>query len=382
MKIAFISLMGGLPWGGSEALWHKTAQLALAQGLQVFVSVYDWGKQNSEKLVELKKQGAIPHFRKKWDPAESVFKKIKRRLGERFHSLSDNWKALVDFKPDAVLINQGDNFDLVIHHQELYNILKNNIITYSFICHNHAQYSHFLEYTQYQLARKVYTHAKTVWFVSHRQWQLTERKLCIKLSNAQFTWNPLNLNDYNLLPWPPMEIIQMAIVGNLVPGKGHDTLFQVLSDEKWKSRNYQLNIYGTGEGERYLQDLCNFYQLTDKVLFKGYVSSATEIWMENHILLIPSSGEGLPISLVEAAICGRPAVVTDVGGNSEIVEEGKTGFIACAPTVNSFSKALEQSWQNRSAWVNMGLILKNNIENILNIMPEIAILNKLLNKDE
>jgi glycosyltransferase involved in cell wall biosynthesis len=204
----------------------------------------------------------------------------------------------------------------------------------------------------------------------------------MKLTNSEFTWNPLNLNDFTIVPWPKMEIIQMAIVGNLVQGKGHDTLFEVLSKDKWNNRNYFLNIYGNGEGERYLRDLCNFYQLTEKVRFKGFVSSATKIWQENHILLIPSSGEGLPISLVEAAICGRPAVVTDVGGNTEIIEEGITGFVACAPTVSSFSEALEKSWQNRLAWENMGLILKNNMDNILNKNPEVIILNKLLYKDE
>ena len=43
MRIAFVSLMGGLPWGGSEALWHAMATHALKQGDEVIVSVYDWG---------------------------------------------------------------------------------------------------------------------------------------------------------------------------------------------------------------------------------------------------------------------------------------------------------------------------------------------------
>lgn len=52
MKLAIVSLMGGAPWGGSEALWHSLAMFALDQGDEVFVSVYDWGMVQ-EKITQL-----------------------------------------------------------------------------------------------------------------------------------------------------------------------------------------------------------------------------------------------------------------------------------------------------------------------------------------
>ena len=75
--------------------------------------------------------------------------------------------------------------------------------------------------------------------------------------------------------------------------------------------------------------------------FAGFVAPE-DIWAKEQILVLPSRQEGLPIALVEAMMAGRPAVVTDVGGNREVIDEGITGFIAEAPTVCAVSAALER----------------------------------------
>jgi glycosyltransferase involved in cell wall biosynthesis len=58
-----------------------------------------------------------------------------------------------------------------------------------------------------------------------------------------------------------------------------------------------------------------------------------------------SSGEGKPLALTEAMLCGRPAVVTDVGGNAELVSDRVTGFVtqsALAPARPEHRRALRQ----------------------------------------
>ena len=55
--------MGGLPWGGSEALWHAIATHSQEQGDQVFVSVYDWGEVH-KKIEQLQQKDAIIHLKK------------------------------------------------------------------------------------------------------------------------------------------------------------------------------------------------------------------------------------------------------------------------------------------------------------------------------
>ena len=67
-----------------------------------------------------------------------------------------------------------------------------------------------------------------------------------------------------------------------------------------------------------------------------------------------SRTEGTPLALVEAMLCGRPSVVSDVGGNLEWVVEPRNGFIAEAPSVRSFGAALERAWAARADWEAIG----------------------------
>ena len=94
--------------------------------------------------------------------------------------------------------------------------------------------------------------------------------------------------------------------------------------------------------------------LGDRVKIVGFVSPVEKIWADNHVLVMPSRYEGLPLALVEAMLCGRPAVATDVAGHSEVLQDGVTGFLADAPTPRSMNKALERLWSRRAELESMG----------------------------
>lgn len=369
MRVAFVSLMSGSQWGGSEALWHTAALYALQKGDHVFVSVYGWGSVHP-KIKQLQDAGAIIFFRKRYNPSAGYFEKLKRFFSHRMPTANKDYQAIFNFNPSAVFISQGDSFDLAIHHLPLYHLLINNKISYSFVCHSHMQYGFIPPQSIYPGAVNIFENAKNVFFVSKRQWHLTERRLIKKLPNAKFTWNPLSFPiGAEPLRWPVTRVMQMAIVGNLDDMKGHDTAFEALASQEWKSRDWHLNIYGKGEGFTYLKDLAVYFNITEKITFHGQVADIREAWITNHILLIPSSGEGLPISLVEAMVCGRPAVVTDVGGNAEVIEEGISGFIAASPTVCAFTNALEKAWENKIHWQQMGEVAFKTVTKILDADP-------------
>jgi glycosyltransferase involved in cell wall biosynthesis len=362
--------MGGLPWGGSEELWHKLANHALLQNVQVLVSVYDWGKLH-EKVESLSYKGAIIHTRSHYNPNAGIVERVFRFVKKRRPASDPNYKKIIDFRPDCVFISQGDSFDLAIHHRPLYNLLRRHKIPYSFVCHSHVQYSLIPQKEIYPDAIEVFQHARYVYFVSKRQWQLTERRLATRIPNGFITWNPLNLElPSSPLSWPTSDTRHFAMVANLIGTKGHDTAFEVLAGENWRNKDWILNIYGEGYGKRYLNDLSIFYGIADKVIFHGHTHEIKTIWQMNHILLIPSASEGLPISLVEAMSCGRPAVVTDIGGNIELITENETGFIASSPTSNAFAVALEKAWDARDNWREMGLNAFRKVSNITDTKPE------------
>ena len=378
MKIAFISLMAGQPWGGSELLWSKAADYALSQNNDVIISLYDWGEIHPE-IKKLKNKGAKIFLRQRFNYNSNILSKTILHFKNRINWLNDAYMPIIRLKPDHIVINQGDSFDISIHHYQLYELIKKYKIPFTLICHSHAQFSDIPQVNVYPKAKSIFEEAKNVYFVSKRMQSLTERKLCTKLSNGRFTWNPLNLKVIEYISWPSNPTLQFAIVGNLSNNKGHDTLFECLSSNVWKSRDWHLNIYGNGYGLNYLKDLAKYYKLTDRITFHGHVSDIIKVWQNNHILLIPSAAEGLPISLIEAMICGRPAVVTDVGGNTEIITEEVNGFIAEAPTVSSFSNALKKAWTHKDKWQTMGKNAHEYCIKNVDLQPEIKLLDSIIN---
>ena len=71
-------------------------------------------------------------------------------------------------------------------------------------------------------------------------------------------------------------------------------------------------------------------------------------------MLLPSLNEGTPLALVEAMLCGRPSVVTDVGDNAAWVREGIEGFIAGGANLQAIDDALERAWARQEEWRNIG----------------------------
>lgn len=343
-KIAIISTMAGSPWGGSEELWAATADIALENGHSVALSTYQW-TEIAPQIVQLQQKGAKVLFQPLPKPG------IVGRIISKFNISFDE---LFRFQPDVLIINQGGTYDpLTMRLGNLFDLLYSRSIPYIVICHCNED-----SYTPSPAIRaqaiRLFENAASVLFVAERNLKTAERQLARKLPNSQIVRNPVNLTTIDAIPSPPLKTVNFANVARLeVDFKGQDTLFEALSTAPWQTRNWQLNLYGKGRDSEYLQTLAHHYNIGDRVQFHGHVQDVRMIWSSNHFLVLPSRREGTPLSLVEAMLCGRPAIVTDVGGNTEWVEESITGFIAEAPTARSLTAALERAWQAQSTWKTM-----------------------------
>jgi glycosyltransferase involved in cell wall biosynthesis len=73
----------------------------------------------------------------------------------------------------------------------------------------------------------------------------------------------------------------------------------------------------------------------------GHVDDVRSVWRQAHIAVLPSrGGEGIPMSLLEAAACGRPLVATDVPGCREVARPGKTGLLVPPDNPEALANAL------------------------------------------
>jgi glycosyltransferase involved in cell wall biosynthesis len=260
---------------------------------------------------------------------------------------------IYSFKPDVICINEGKIYES-LSLRGLLPQLSATAVPYIVICHGNNEVRIPNDHLR-KAAIQFFNKAYRVIFVSRHSITLAERQLAAKLANAQLLQNPLNFSDVSEVPWPVAEPFCMALVGRLEAGiKGHDVLFEILGSPAWLKRQWKLRIYGDGPDRKYLESLAHYYAIAPRIEFMGFVDNVKSIWSSCHLMVMPSRSEALPIALIEAMVCGRPAVVTDVGGISEWVEDGRTGFIAEAASVKSFGAALERAWTQSSALETMG----------------------------
>jgi glycosyltransferase involved in cell wall biosynthesis len=173
------------------------------------------------------------------------------------------------------------------------------------------------------------------------------------------------VDRHSTLAWPTTDAVndlKMACVARLhPPSKGQDILLLALAGEEWRSRNWNLTFFGEGPQRIALERMVARLDLEAKVDFGGYASDIVKVWSQHHALALASRYEGTPLALLEALSLGRPALVTAVGGNAEVVVEGQNGFVAEVPTVASVNGALERLWRSRKNLSEMGVCARDRI---------------------
>jgi glycosyltransferase involved in cell wall biosynthesis len=366
LHIAFVSTMDQAPWGGSEELWAQSALRLAQRGVRVSANVVRWS-QPAEPIVELERVGVRISTRAR---LPGVFSLAWRRyFGPPEHRWLDSLHA------DLVVISQGNNMEGLGWMQTC----AKRGLRYATIVQN-AGPSIWPSDEVAEAAAIAYTRASRNYFVSKANLRLTETQVATELPNARVVRNPFLVPFDSCVPWPdhPDERTKLACVARLEPAsKGQDILFEVLDQPQWRMRPLEITLFGGGANHRRLVALSQMLNLS-RVNFGGFVSDVRSIWATHHALVLPSRHEGLPLSLVEAMLCGRPAIVTDVAGNAELVEDNVTGFVAAAPTASLFDEALERAWARRSEWPAIGAAAARSVRQIMPADPAATFAEDLL----
>jgi glycosyltransferase involved in cell wall biosynthesis len=344
-KIAFIATNEWVPWGGSELLWSRAAERLVRRGVEVCISVKEW-KSPVKQIGDLQSIGCRIFYRP-FPP--SLSERVKRNLlGDRYHLPHIR---TVGRDADLIVISQGANFDGMAWMESARSLG----LRYAVISQSAADHLWPPDEMGERLAG-CYEGARAAYFVSEANLALTRKQLAAAVSRGKVIRNPFNVR-YDARPaWPgdPAEALRLGCVARLEPvQKSQDILIEVLDRSKWRGRNVRVTLAGGGENERTLRRLVRSMGLPN-VEFAGFVDDIEEFWTRHHALVLPSRYEGMPLSLVEAMICGRAGIVTDVGGNAELVRAGVNGFVAKAPTADFVDDAIERAWENRRRLREMG----------------------------
>lgn len=143
------------------------------------------------------------------------------------------------------------------------------------------------------------------------------------------------------------EVNIVGCVANLKPVKGHRYLIEGFANFVRDYSNSALLLIGEGECRNQLEILAANLGVKDKVVFLGQRSDVDRILNIVDVIVSSSLSEGMSNALIEASASGIPIIATDVGGNSEIVEDNHTGFIVPSQDSAAIGQALCQYFGNK-----------------------------------
>lgn len=139
-------------------------------------------------------------------------------------------------------------------------------------------------------------------------------------------------------------IIKIGITKTLNTIYGIDYLikaFRIASDEL-RGRDIKLLIAGEGEHEEEFRNLVKRLNLDSQVEFLGFLNRQ-EIVSFYHMIdiaVFPSISESFGVSVIEAQACGKPVIVSDVGGLTEVTNPGETSIVVQSRNIQQLAEAI------------------------------------------
>lgn len=124
----------------------------------------------------------------------------------------------------------------------------------------------------------------------------------------------------------PENSFVIGSVGRLVPIKDHATLLKAAAKLAETGVDVRVLLAGSGPAIENLRRQAGSL-LAGRVYFAGDSDRVPELLNGMDVFVLPSLGEGMSNTLLEAMACGLPVVATNVGGNPEIIENDTNGCL-------------------------------------------------------
>ncbi|TSA45606.1 glycosyltransferase family 1 protein [bacterium] len=173
--------------------------------------------------------------------------------------------------------------------------------------------------------------------------------------------------------------IHILFIGRLIDGKGLPDLldaFARLTEPKIK-----LLIVGDGPQKENLLEQAKSLNIAEKVSFLGYrnYSDTISILKQADIFVNPSYTEGLPTAVIEAALCKKAIIATNVGGTNEIIKDGRSGYLIPPKDMEALKNKLDELIGNKPLRDKFGLAAFEDNINKFNWEKNINQFKKIIN---
>jgi glycosyltransferase involved in cell wall biosynthesis len=129
-------------------------------------------------------------------------------------------------------------------------------------------------------------------------------------------------------------------VGRMTAVKRTDDVLRALKGLLDRGVDAYLCLVGDGPDRDHLERYAHELGIVRRCLFLGYQDEVGRFYQAIDALLLPSTNEGTPVSVIEALAAERPAVATRVGGIPDVIRAGVDGFLVDVGDTDALAEQL------------------------------------------
>jgi sugar transferase (PEP-CTERM/EpsH1 system associated) len=282
-------------------------RICALRGFQV-----EWVQQEqlADKVYALGGKWRRPHF-----PLRGLIRVMKQYRPSIVHSR--NWGSI-----EAILAARLAGVPVVIHSEHGYEM----------------DMLEGLPFRRRLLRRGLYTMADAVFTVTRELRDFHARETWLAPERIRVIHNGVDSSRFSPRPETRQQMREqlgivrgafvLGTVGRMVPIKDQHTLLRAAELLVRRGVNVCLLLVGYGSALSELQGYASSSpELRGRALFAGLSQGVAELLNAMDVFVLASLKEGMSNTLLEAMASGLPVVATRVGGNSELVEEGRSGWL-------------------------------------------------------
>ncbi len=150
----------------------------------------------------------------------------------------------------------------------------------------------------------------------------------------------------------PDDAIMCMAMGDVVARKNYKTAIEAIA----LCGNPQIHYIICGKGDQIpmLQKEAANLNISNQIHFLGFRTDIKELSLASDFFLFATLQEGLPRSTMEAMCAGLPCIVSDIRGNTDLIDDGKGGFLANPYDSKDFAAAISRLTSNKELATAMG----------------------------
>ena len=154
---------------------------------------------------------------------------------------------------------------------------------------------------------------------------------------------------------------RVMFTGRLHPQKNLDLLIEIWP-EVARRTGATLMLVGDGPERGRLEARCCELGIAAQVVFTGAVADPADSLRAADVFVLPSVAEGMSNSLLEAMATGLPCLASDIGGNTDLIEMGRTGRLVAPDDGEAWTEAIVETLADRQASQELGWNARRRIE--------------------